>query len=128
MTQEQKVRILELRNQGKGYGEIAKELNMDKSTVHKFIIRNVNNDSSICKYCGNKIIQNKSYKRRVFCSKTCRENWWNRNRDKLKSKDKYKFKCQGCGLEFISFKHVNQKYCSRQCYFENRFKGGEANE
>ena len=40
MTVEQKERITALRNSGKSYAEIAKELGLGKSTVSNFCLRN----------------------------------------------------------------------------------------
>ena len=129
MTQNEKNKIIELRNQGKGYGEIAKELGISKSTVSTFLSRSKIEDNNYryCKQCGEKITTDNT-KTRIFCCYECRDKWWNNNRDKLKSKDKYKFKCIECGTEFISYKHVNQKFCSRECYIKHRFKGGASNE
>lgn len=127
MTQDKKNRIIELRNAGIGYGEIAKELNMEKSAVHKFCSRNLNNASStICKCCGKKIVQIKKLKKRVFCSAECRNNWWNKNRNMLKIS--HVIKCLECGCEFDYGKHKEQKFCSFYCYNKHRSIGGEANE
>ena len=127
MTQDEKNRIIELRKAGVGYGEIAKELNLEKNTVRMFCTRNIKSLSDkYCKNCGKKIIQKENGKGKIFCCKKCREQWWNKNRDQ--SKTKHYFVCLGCNCEFDRGRHKEQKYCSHNCYNLNRSKKVKTNE
>ena len=115
MTQNEKNKIIELRNQGKGYGEIAKELGLTKSAVRMFISRNALCASDkYCKNCGRKILQPPKVKTMIFCCSKCRDAWWNKNRDQ--SKTKHILVCTGCGCEFTSPKHPKQKQWARHCF------------
>ena len=56
MTVEQKDRIMALRNNGKSYAEIARELGLVKSTVSNFCLRNgVKNDLPETPFKGNTV-------------------------------------------------------------------------
>ena len=52
MTLEEKQKALELRKQGKGYGEIAKIIGVSKSSIATFLRRD--NLSVKCPICGKK--------------------------------------------------------------------------
>ena len=62
MTLEEKQKALELRKQGKGYGEIAKIIGVTKSSVTTFLRRD--NLSETCPICGKKIIQKNGHRKK----------------------------------------------------------------
>ena len=123
-------KMLELKAQGYSYNEIAKELNISKSTVASFFRRNEVYDEvdalGVCKNCEKTIIQKKKTKRKVFCSDECRVEWWNSNLDKVVRSAYYEFECATCGEKFKAYGNTKRKYCSPACYRQGRYKkGGE---
>ena len=81
MTDKEKREIIELRNSGLGYGEIAKKLNVSRSTISTFFNRQIDTKiTNVCKECGKKLTNVPGKKEKVFCSDRCRYNWWNAKR------------------------------------------------
>lgn len=122
MTEEEKLKIYKLRNQGYGYKKIAIELGINQSTIQSFIKRN-NFDSSllgVCKECGTSIKSIKGKKKREFCSNKCRMNWWNSHRDNIKHKNSLVKSCKFCGTDFLVFGNSKKIYCSHQCYINDK--------
>ena len=77
-----------MRMQGKGYGEIGKELNMPKDAVKKFCkryrlggfpveyrlnVEEAKRNGCACIFCGMPIKQPKVGRKRLYCGSTCRE-------------------------------------------------------
>lgn len=153
ITDEQKNSIIHFRRRGLGYADIGRKLGISRDTVKSFCRRNdltlsgceinayttaeinpiVNHpvanspvycdrDSDRCSECGKPIEQQE--KRRIFCSKACREKWWTENADKIDRKAVYTFTCAGCGQTFTAYGNKNRKYCSHSCYIADRFGGG----
>jgi len=133
MTNEQKKRISELRASGESYGKIAAALGISQNTVKSYCRRNdiaetVTEQTAIsgvsrCECCGKVIQQIEGHKTKRFCCDKCRNRWWNSHLDLVKRKAVYKFKCIGCGREFTVYGNANRKYCSHECYIEDRFGG-----
>ena len=127
MTPEQKCKVLELRKNKLGYGEIAKQLHVSKTAIYNFIIKEEENKTFYCKYCGKSFIQTPKRKKKIFCCRECKDKWWIANQTKLRTKQ-YLFKCVECGCEFDRYKHKEQLFCSAECYNKHKTKGGEQDE
>jgi len=127
-----------MRIKGEGYRSIASHLGLTRDTVRNFCRQNslsgyaavvaINVQEQIetgyaCMFCGKKIIQHKSGRRKKFCSDICRREWWKRHPEKVDKKDSaiYKVTCSRCGKEFESYGNENRKYCSHNCYIKDRF-------
>ena len=116
MTKEEKLRILELRDKGLSYGNIAKEMGMNKSTVQMFILSI--KDNAVCKCCGASIVQRPKVKKKIFCDVRCKNKWWNSHHDEIKNKTMHSFVCLNCGGSFERYGIKNRKYCSLDCYYK----------
>jgi IS30 family transposase len=138
MTNEQKEKIAELRSTGVSYAKIGEALGLNKDTVKTYCRRNnlqvinsmpmTDTAPMFCRECGKPLIQKEKHKRRVFCSRECREKWWHSHPEQLNKKAVYEFQCAGCGRSFSAYGNSHRKYCSFDCYIKSRFKGGESNE
>lgn len=131
MTEKEKNQIIELRNQGKGYKQIAKALNLPVSSVSSFVLRNKESSQikeCLCKNCGVKLIQTKGHRQKLYCSDKCRREWWKNNQDKVNRLAFHDCVCLECGIAFRSYSKANRKYCSQGCYQKARFKGGNSDE
>lgn len=129
MTTEQKDTISRLRRTGLNFSAIAESVGLPVGTVKTFCYRNavtpsVATDKHVCLCCGKEVPQNPGRKEKKFCSDRCRNTWWNRNLDKVNRKANYKIICACCKKEFISYGNASRKYCSHECYVEDRFGGG----
>lgn len=121
MNDIEKKRIIELKENGLGYGGIAKELGLSKSTISSFL--KSLEDGSICKCCGKKFTQPKGVKLKIFCSNKCRFKY-RRLQNKGKSvKSNFEVECLYCHKKFYSYKSLKRKFCSRQCYDNFRSDG-----
>lgn len=121
MTTEVKNEILKLKSEGKGYGEIAKLLNLQRSTVAKFV-QNAGTASKVyftsCPVCGKEFKARKGPKAKRFCSKECKDKWW--NTDRLNRRKTYTLICNHCGKAFKAT-DKNAKYCCLKCYWNERY-------
>ena len=136
MTNEQRMRIADMRHQGCGYTAIANAVGLSKDSVKAFCrthglagvkaepIIPEGNASDFCLNCGSPLTQVPGAKRKKFCNPTCRQSWWNVHPDQVKRKALYSFLCPACGKPFTSYGNDHRKYCSRACYINARFKGG----
>lgn len=132
MTDEQKMQITSLREEGNGYKKIAQILGVSTNTVKSFCQRKnisgvtvpVTGSESQCQCCGKAIKQMPGRKQRKFCSDPCRMKWWNSHLDQVQRKANYDFICPVCKKPFTSYGNANRKYCSHECYIEDRFGGG----
>ena len=79
-----------------------------------------------CRYCGAPITQTPGRKEKKFCSDRCRNRWWNEHLDLVDRRANYEFVCQTCGKPFTAYGNAHRKYCSRDCYYEDRFDGGRS--
>lgn len=133
MTNQEKKRIIELRNNGVGYGTIAKELGVSKNAISAFC-RRLNVETSdeaavgVCKNCGAVIINTPKHKIKVFCSNQCRMQWWKIHKEELNHKVVNKAVCPSCNKEFIYNGNRKQRYCSRSCYLNSFKRGGKSND
>jgi len=132
MTEREKAMIRMYRNIGYGYGTIAEKLGVSKSTVSSYCRRNgldgegAKEDKAelldnVCLECGKPLVQNKNKKPKKFCCNECRQKWWNSHPNRVKRKAYYKFTCVRCGKEFEAYGNNHRKYCSHECYINDRF-------
>ena len=125
MNDFEKKRIIELKDAGYGYGSIAKELRLSKSTVSSFI--KSLNGYSVCKCCGKKFVQPAGVRLKTFCCNKCRYKY-----RRIKNKGKpivtsYEVECLCCHRRFHSYRSLKRKFCSRSCFDAFR-KGGDEDE
>ena len=142
MTDGQKKEIAGLRAAGAGYTAIARQMGIPRDTVRSFCRRNGmagaaaegREDAAgppqdgFCRECGRALQQPEGMKKRVFCSKECREKWWHGHPERIKQRAVYSFTCAGCGGQFTAYGNAKRKYCSHECYIKARFGGGGADE
>lgn len=123
MNDSEKKRILELKEAGRGYGAIAKELGLSKSTVSSFI--KSLNGYSICRCCGKKFIQPSGVRAKFFCCDKCRYKYRRiQNKGKPIASD-YEVECLCCHRKFRSYRSLKRKFCSRGCFDRFRKRGGD---
>lgn len=142
MTDGQKKEIAGLRAAGVGYTAIARQMGIPRDTVRSFCRRNGMAGAAakgreyaaeppqdgFCRECGKALQQTEGMKKRVFCSRECREKWWHGHPEKIKQRAVYSFICAGCGGQFTAYGNAKRKYCSHECYIKARFGGGGADE
>ena len=136
MTNEQRLKITDMRNQGCGYTAIANAVGLTKDSVKAFCrshglagvkaepMISENSVTDICLNCGSPLTHNPGAKRKKFCGSSCRQAWWNTHPDRVTRKALYQFTCPACGKPFTAYGNNHRKYCSRSCYITARFKGG----
>ena len=132
MTDNQKQQITAMRESGNGYKRIAQAIGLSENTVKSFCKRNNVNTSgcavslpseNACKCCGKKVPQVQGRKQKKFCSDHCRMKWWNSHLDLVNRKANYEFVCPVCKSSYTAYGNKNRKYCSHECYIEDRFGG-----
>lgn len=139
MTQEQKEQIKRLRGQGFGYKRVADILSLPEGTVKTFCRREglsgmlaredaQTPEEHFCKFCGLPVIQNKGRKAKLYCNDECRMNFWKAHQDQVKHKAVYSYECPHCHKPFIAYGNSHRKYCSHECYIEDRFGGDKHDE
>lgn len=142
MTDKQKSEITGLRAAGDGYTVIARKMGLPRDTVRSFCRRNGLAgetaagkegaagcpEEGSCRECGKALRQLEGMKKRVFCSRECREKWWHGHPEQIRQRAVYSFICAGCGKQFDVYGDSRRKYCSHGCYIKARFGGGGADE
>lgn len=128
MTNEQRARIITMRQGGIGYIKIAQELGLSENTVKSYCRRQksvvtTKEETTRCAECGNLIDVSKRSNRR-FCSDTCRMKWWNKH---PKADMPYTAICVCCGKKIHMRRKGERKYCSHHCYIAARYKDGGGN-
>lgn len=141
MTDEQKNKIKELRMKGIGYRNISSETGIPRDTVRSFCRRNgldgyasaihaekpetdqKNGKEEQCRYCGKKLEQSHTGRKKKFCNEDCRRKWWKLHPEKINRKQDafYKGTCAYCRREFFSYGNKGRRYCSHACYIHDRF-------
>ena len=76
-----------------------------------------------CLQCGALVEQDPKRKIKKFCCSACRMKWWNDHRN-LSEACTVEIKCKCCGKTVRVVKKSGQKYCGRECYFNDRFGKG----
>ncbi|MCD7712356.1 MAG: RNA polymerase subunit sigma-70 [Firmicutes bacterium] len=136
MTDEQKLRIRNLRGNNVGYVRIARMLGISENTVRSYCRRNemtwnsapkdemsnVETEKHFCKCCGKPVRQNPGRKEKKFCSDKCRMSWWNSHPESVRRKSAREIVCPTCGKRFFSYES-GRKYCCHDCYVVDRFGG-----
>ena len=138
MTNEQRMKIADLRHQGYGYTAIANAVGLSKDSV-KAYCRNhglagvkaetnspVEITTDTCLYCGAALTHVSGAKRKKFCCPDCRQAWWNAHPEQVKRKAIYQFTCASCGKPFTAYGNAGRKYCSHACYIAGRYGGRDA--
>ena len=134
MTDEQKRMIPALRDAGHTYKEIADEVGVPVSTIKTFFRRNktpvapvvnkAKTETRHCLFCGREMEQVQGRKEKKFCSDGCRMKWWNSHPELQNRKGMTKCECAYCHKTFFAYGSAGRKYCSHECYIEDRFGGG----
>ena len=75
-------------------------------------------EQAVC-ICCNKPLRKRQ---RKFCSKACKNNWWNNHLNQLKGEMR---KCPICGKPFYYTPSKDQKFCSHECYIKHRYPEGD---
>lgn len=115
MTREEKIRVQQLRSEGKKYREIASETGIAISTITSFCLKHLNDAYGTCLQCGAKLVQTPKKKKKKFCSDRCRMLWWNSHQDQVNRQTFFKGICKHCGREFYSYGSKQRLFCSRVC-------------
>ena len=129
MTNIEEQRIRDYASRGVGYRKISAMTGISANTVktycrrHKIDVQKAAEKREYCKYCGSTIVRIPQHRQRLFCSDTCRMQYWNSHREEVKHKKIYIFNCSFCGQEFVSLGNPNRKYCSRKCADNAKRKG-----
>ena len=133
MTDTQRAAIAEYRRSGYGYKKISQLTGVCESSVKTYCRRNGLTGSAeeaprgisekTCQCCGKTVIQYPGRKEKKFCSDACRNKWWNSHLNLVNRKAMYDFVCPTCGKPFSAYGNRNRKYCSHECYIEDRFGG-----
>ena len=94
-----------------------------KSDLVKLNFEEHKKHPEVCKHCGGKIIRTAHSGKKIFCSDACRRAWWKKHPEKSKhSKEAtYKCECRYCKRIFYSYGNKGRKYCSHDCYIQDRF-------
>ena len=138
MTNEQRMKIADLRHQGYGYTAIANAVGLSKDSV-KAYCRNhglagvkaetnspVEITTDVCLNCGAALTHVSGAKKKKFCCPDCRQAWWNVHPEQVKRKTIYQFTCASCGKPFTAYGNAGRKYCSHACYIAGRYGGRDA--
>ncbi len=121
MTDQQKEKIIQMREEGNGYGAIAKEVGLSKSTIGNFC-KALENPPSYCLECGKKLVHIEGHRRKKYCSDKCRHSY-NRKFGKNNVNVSYETECAYCHKKFKTYKSLKKKYCSWDCYLKGRYGG-----
>ncbi len=122
MTGDIKNKIYEMKSRGMGYRKIASELDLPLNTIKSFLQRAEKKRAGVCKECGKEITSIPHKKQKLFCSDSCRTQWWTKHRQERTLKATYKYICPVCKKEFIAYGNPNRRYCSRACSAIGRSK------
>ena len=134
LTESQKRQVIAMRENGIGYQTIATTIGVGRDNVRNFCktkkltgygsqLKLKVKEGILCLYCGKKIEQSSTGRRKKFCCEKCRREWWKIHADALnKSPDAlYSMVCKHCKKEFQSYGNKTRKYCSHECYIQARF-------
>lgn len=116
MTNDDKNKILELRDSGASLRQIAKKLDMSLSVIHDFLIANAEvRCFSACPVCHKSIIHYKrSGRHRIYCSNKCRFSPTARKKD-IRI-------CLFCHKPYKAYRGSKTKFCSHKCYTRYRYE------
>lgn len=132
MTDLEKKRIAELRENGLSYNAIAAELGLLTGTVKMYCTRHglggkrapevsgIKDHFGCCEQCGKPVEQIAHRKHKRFCSTECRMKWWGEHPEKRRPKTSHTFTCRNCGMTFSVYGETDRAFCSRKCFAEYR--------
>lgn len=138
MTDEQRERIISLRQHGFGYTAIANAVGLKKENIKAFCRKHglggmlaesnarISLSTDFCLNCGKPLVQQPGVKRRKFCCSECRTKWWNTHQNIVNKKAVYHFTCPACGKDFTTYGNAKRKYCCHECYIKARFRRTDA--
>ncbi len=134
MTESQRCQIVAMRKEGVGYHSIGVAIGLSRDIVRNYckshnlagygrVLKKNLREGKDCMHCGQKITQPTTGRKRKFCSEKCRREWWKGHPDWAKRGEQalYKFECEHCGRDFVSYGNNKRKYCSHECYIKARF-------
>ena len=138
MTKEMGKQITSLRLKGLGYRSIAIVVGTSKENVRyyckthgldgtadliKLNFEEQKNNPDNCKYCGKRIERNPHSGKKLFCTDECRRSWWKEHPEESKHSGEatYECRCAYCKRVFYSYGKKDRKYCSHDCYIQDRF-------
>ena len=138
MTEEQKLQIRKLRQQGLGYQAIGKMVNLSRDSVRSYcknhglqgvrLAVEMNTKERIkngeaCAYCAGPIKKAKTGRPARFCCEACRRSYWKAHRDEGKKSEKatYTMECKYCHKIFESYGNKTRKYCCHAHYVLDRY-------
>lgn len=81
-----------------------------------------------CKQCGNILVRVPHSGKKLFCCDECRREWWKKNAKEAHYNyaNYKKYKCLLCGKTIVVYGNKPaRKYCSHECYINDRFWKGE---
>ena len=142
MTDYQARLIRSLRMEGEGYKAIAPATGLSRDIVRNYCKAHgldglaaeftANMAERIrkglaCRNCGRPLEQPRTGRPRRFCSDQCRRCWWAAHPEQSahSAGAVYHGTCACCGRPFQSYGNPNRKYCSHECYVQDRFGGSE---
>ena len=114
---EMKEQVIRLKEEGLGNTEIAKQIGISVNTVQS-IVRRSFGKKGFCRNCGKQLTGNS---KQEFCSRHCRYEWQKNNAELIPGPANYEQKCKYCGKSFQSYGNKKRKYCSHECYINDRF-------
>jgi hypothetical protein len=121
MTNQEKAKVLDLRESGDTYRDIATLFGVSVNTI-KSICRWADEKKDCCKNCGKPFFDSAKRKNKIFCCEWCRRAWWKTHRNQTRQVARYA-DCKGCGHRFKYYGKAKRTYCSHQCYIKARFGG-----
>ncbi|WP_051526055.1 hypothetical protein [Butyrivibrio proteoclasticus] len=138
MTQEMGRQITSLRLKGLGYKSIAIVVGTSRENVRYFCkthgldgtadmvkikFEEHKNTPDNCKYCGKRLERKPHSGKKLFCSDECRRLWWKKHPEEANHGDAatYECRCAYCKRVFYSYGKKGRKYCSHDCYIQDRF-------
>ncbi len=124
-----------LRQAGYSFSQIAKELNIPRSTVKSWCYRNAENvlehehipPVKRCPQCGKELPPSK-YRPRRFCSDECRVTYWTTHGEQINRQSAVSTVCPVCHKTFQDYAKHHRKYCCHACYIADRYYGGQHND
>lgn len=136
MTDREKQQIVVYRQEGYSYTSISKMMDLSINSIKTFCKRHglggVTGYSGLapagvhcCENCGKEVVQNAGRKLKRFCSNKCRNAWWNAHQEQVNRKANYAYICPHCKKTFVVYGNANRKYCSHECYIDDRFGGAK---
>lgn len=138
MTEEQKMQVRTLRQQGLGYQAIGTILNLSRDSVRSYCknhgmhgvatLVKLNTQEKIkngeaCGYCAGPLKQNTIGRPKKFCSEKCRREYWKRHRNEGQRSVEatYIYECPYCHKIFEAYGNKHRKYCCHAHYVLDRY-------